>query len=200
MVNKFYRINQNIRAAQVRVIGEDGKQIGILNTFEAQKLAREKDLDLVEIAPMAKPPVAKIINFKKFLYQEEKRERESKKKIKGGEIKGVRLTPFMAKADLEVRIRRAEEFLKEGNKVRLDVRFMGRQLGKREFGYAVLKRTIEILAHCSRPEGEPKWFGRSLVLTLTPTREKHGEKDEKIEKEAKNEKISPTTIQADQEG
>lgn len=181
----------------MRVIGEDGKQIGVLNIFEAQTLAREKNLDLVEIAPMAKPPVVKIIDFKKFLYQEEKRERESKKKIKGGEVKGVRLTPFMAKADLEVRVRKAEEFLKEGNKVRLDVRFKGRQLGKKEFGYAVLGRMTEALAHCSRPEGEPKWFGRSLVLTLTPAKEKQGEKDEK---ESKNEKISPAAVQADPKG
>lgn len=181
----------------MRVIGDDGKQIGVLNIFEAQKLAREKNLDLVEIAPTANPPVVKIINFKKFLYQEEKRERETKKKIKGGEVKGVRLTPFMAKADLEVRVRRAEKFLKEGNKVRLDVRFMGRQLGKREFGYTILKRMTEVLAHCSRSEGEPKWFGRSLVLTLTPIKEKHGEKDEE---EAKNKKINPATLQANPEG
>ena len=195
MGKKFYRINQFIRAGSLRVLGEDGKQIGVLPTNQAQDLAREKGLDLVEIAPTANPPVAKIVNFKKFLYQEEKREKETKKKVKGGEIKGIRLSPFIAQADLEVRIRRAEKFLKEGNKVRVAVRFMGRQMGKREFGYKILKRVKEILGECAREEGEPKWFGRELVTTLSPVRK--GEKDEK---QNENPQISQSEIQTNPEG
>ncbi len=168
MVNKFYRINQNIRAAQVRVIGDDGRQVGILTGSDALKLAQEKGLDLVEIAPNANPPVVKIIDFNKFLYQEEKREREVKKKIRGGEIKGIRLSPFIADGDLQVRIRKTAEFLKGGNKVRVAVRFKGRQMGKGVFGYALLGKFIEALKSCSQPEGEPRWFGRELVLTLAP--------------------------------
>ena len=196
MGKKFYRINQFIRAASLRVIGEDGKQIGILPTNQAQNLAREKALDLVEIAPTANPPVARIIDFKKFLYLEEKREREAKKKTRGGELKGIRVTPFIAKADLEVRIRKAEEFLKEGNKVRIAVRFMGRQLGKREFGYQVLKKVTEALSDCSQVEGESKWFGRELVLTLAPAKHQRG----KDGQENESQKISQSEIQANPEG
>lgn len=195
MGKKFYRINQFIRAGSLRVLGEDGKQIGVLPTNQAQDLAREKGLDLVEIAPTANPPVAKIVNFKKFLYQEEKREKETKKKVRGGEIKGIRLSPFIAQADLEVRIRRAEKFLKEGNKVRVAVRFMGRQMGKREFGYQMLKRVKEILGECSREEGEPKWFGRELVTTLSPAR-----KGEKNEEQNEKSQISHPKVQINPEG
>lgn len=193
MVKKYYRINQYIRAQSLRVIGEDGKQIGILPQDEALNLAREKGLDLVEIAPAANPPVAKIVNLKKFIYQEEKREREVKKKARGGELKGIRLSPFIAKADLEVRIRKAEQFLREGNKVRIAVRFMGRQLGKREFGYEVLKKVTETLANFARTEGEPKWFGRDLVLIISPVkhseRGKNEEKDEIQSQEISQEKV-----------
>lgn len=194
MGKKFYRINQYIRAPQLRVIGEDGKQIDILPTNQAQELAREKGLDLVEIAPTANPPVAKIINFKKFLYQEEKREREIKKKTKGGALKGIRVTPFIAQADLDVRIRKTEEFLKEGNKVRMAVRFLGRQLGKKEFGYKILKNVMQVLASCGRAEGEPKWMGRDLVQVFSPlkhpVKDKQGEKDDQTQdKEISQEKV-----------
>lgn len=167
---KFYRINQYIRAPKLRVIDEDGKQIGILALSEALEKAKEKGVDLVEIAPTANPPVAKIIDFKKFRYLEEKRERKAKRGIKGGEIKGIRLTPFIAQADFDFRIRRAEEFLKEGNKVRVVVRFSRRQLGKKEFGYNLIKKFTETLSRFCQAEGESKWFGRDLVLTLSPVK------------------------------
>lgn len=189
MGKKFYRTNQFIRAPQLRVIGEDGKQIGVLPLNEALEKARELDLDLVEVAPQAQPPVAKIINFKKFIYQEEKREREAKKKIKGGETKEIRVAPFTAEADLKVRIRKAEEFLKEGNKVKVAVRFLGRQLGKREFGYGILKKITEALKESAQAEGEPKWQGRSLILTLAPIKE--GKKDAQ---ETQNQKINQPEI------
>ncbi len=198
MVHKFYRINQNIRAEKVRVIGQDGKQVGVLPLNEAQTQAREQGLDLVEIAPTANPPVVKIVDFKKFLYQEEKRERETKKKTKGGELKGIRLTPFIAQADLEVRIRRAEKFLKKGNKARISVRFMGRQLGKKEFGYQVLKKATEALSGCSQAEGEAKWFGRDLVLTLAPAKQQ-GEKDGQEQKN-EDQEVSHPEVQTNPNG
>ncbi|MDP3955244.1 MAG: translation initiation factor IF-3 [bacterium] len=186
MGKKFYKVNQYIRAPQLRVLGEDGKQIGVFPVLEAQNLARGKGLDLVEIAPTARPPVAKLVDYKKFLYQEEKKERETKKK-RGGEIKGIRVTPFMAKADLEVRTRRTLEFLKEGNKVRVAVRFMGRQLGKREFGYVILKKIIDELGTNATAEGEPKWMGRELVLVFSPIK---GENNAKTE----NPQVSNTKV------
>lgn len=181
---KFYRINQYIRAPKLRVIDEEGKQVGVLSLDEALEKARENIVDLVEIAPTAQPPVAKLIDFKKFLYQEGKRERKSKKGT-GGEVKGIRLSPFIAQADFEFRAKRAEEFLKEGNKVRVAVRFLGRHLGKKEFGYKLLGRFKETLSEISRPEGEPKWLGRELILTLSPTK---GEKN--VEEKNENQKIN----------
>jgi len=167
---KFYRINQYIRAPKLRVIDEEGKQIGVLSLDEALEKARKNMVDLVEIAPTATPPVAKIIDFKKYRYLEEKRERKAKKGIKGGKIKGIRLTPFIAQADFDFRVRKSEEFLKEGNKVRVVVRFTRRQLGKKEFGYNVIKRFTEALSNFSQAEGEPKWLGKNLILTLSPVK------------------------------
>lgn len=179
MAEKFYRINQNIRAPKLRVIDETGKQIGILTLTEALDIAKEKQVDLVEIAPTASPPVAKIIDFKKFRYLEEKKERKAKGGIRGGAIKGIRLTPFIAQADFDFRVRKAEEFLEKGNKVRVAIRFLGRQLGKKEFGYNLIKRFTEALSDFCQEEGEPKWLGRDLVLTLTPVKgRKHEEKNE----------------------
>jgi len=169
VINKF-RINQQIRAEQVRVIGEDGKQIGILALSEALAKARESQLDLIEIAPTAQPPVVRISDYNKFLYQEEKKNK-SAKKVKGGDIKGIRLTPFIAQGDLDVRVKRSLGFLSEGNKVRVSVRFTGRQLRKREFGYELLKKFAIPMQGFAQSEGEPKWFGRELVLTFAPVKQ-----------------------------
>lgn len=189
MAGKFYRINQYIRAPKLRVIDENGKQVGILTLSEALAKAKEKEADLVEIAPTAQPPVAKIIDFKKFRYLEEKRERKAKKRIKGGKIKGIRLTPFIAQADFDFRVRKSEEFLKEGNKVRVVVRFTRRQLGKKEFGYNVIKRFTEALSNFSQAEGEPKWLGKDLILTLSPVK---GGKNVKEENE--NQKVDKPQV------
>jgi len=185
---KFYRINHYIQAQTLRVIDQEGKQIGILSLAEAQNRAREANLDLVEVIPKANPPIAKIVDFKKFLYFEQKKEREIKKKTRGGEIKGIRLKPFMAKGDLDVRVRRAEEFLREGNKVKVEVRFLGRQLRQREFGAQILSKFLEAIAHCAKPEQEPKWLGRSLVIVLTLV--KDDKKTESQKQEVGDEKIS----------
>ena len=188
MTGKYYKTNQFIRAEKLRVIDEEGRQIGVLDLAEALKLAAEKETDLVEIAPTAKPPVAKIINFKKFLYIENKKEQKAKRGIKGGEIKGIRLTPFIAQGDLEVRIRKAKDFLQEGNKVRANVRFAGRQLGKKQFGYELLSRFIESLKDYGQAEGEPKWLGKDLLIIISPNKGNHEES------ETQNQEINQTTV------
>ena len=147
---RFYRVNERIFAGSLRVLGSDGKQIGILSKFEALQKAREEGLDLVEIAPLAKPPVAKIVDFKKFLYQEEKKRREEKRKSKISETKEVRLGPFMDDHDLEVMIRRGREFLGDGNKVRLVLKFIGRQIVHPEFGQQVIRKVIDSLSDISK--------------------------------------------------
>jgi len=188
---KFYRINQQIKASKLRVIGPDGKQIGILSLSQAFEEANKKGLDLIEIAPRAEPPVAKIIDYKKFRYLEAKKEKKEKKS-KGGELKVIRVSPFIAKADLETRIRKARQFLGENNKVKIEVLFFGRQLTKRDFGYKILKEFKEQLGAEAREEQEPKWLGKMLIMTLIPG---EGAKDETKEIKNENTKVDGQKIQ-----
>jgi len=139
---------------------------------EALFKARQKRLDLVEVAENAKPPVVKIIDFKKFKYQQSKKEQASKKKSKSQETKQFRLTPFIAKGDFETRIKRAKEELKDGNKVKLAVRFVGRQITRKEFGKQLIDKAIKKLASVSKVEQPPKWQGRMLVTLLKPVQVK----------------------------
>lgn len=163
---KFYRTNERIFASTLRVLDASGSQIGILPKYEALKLAREQELDLVEIAPTAKPPVAKLIDFKKFLYQEEKKKREEKKKAKTSETKEVRLGPFMSDNDLSVMVKRAREFIEEGDKVRLVVKFKGRQITKQQFGADVINKVVASLSDVAKVEKEARMEGRQLVAIL----------------------------------
>jgi translation initiation factor IF-3 len=165
---KFYQINQYIKADQLRTINEEGRQIGILSRDQALKLAKEKGKDLVEIAPNAKPPVAKIIDFKKFQYLEAKKAKKSKKLGQKQETKELRLRPFISDNDLQFRIKRAEKFLKEGNRVQVTINFRGREMTNQEAGFNLAKEFAKQLASFGSPIKEPKMAGRSLTLTLTP--------------------------------
>lgn len=167
---KFYRVNERIFSSTLRVLESGGKQLGILSKFEALSKARELGLDLVEIAPNAKPPVAKIIDFKKFLYQEEKKKKEEKKKSKRSETKELRLGPFMNEHDLMVVLRKAQGFLGDGNKVKFVVKFAGRQITHPEFGERILEKTIEFLSGVSKIEREKHFEGRQLIVILSPAR------------------------------
>lgn len=177
LARRYYRINQFIQANKIRAIDEKGKQIGIMALGEALKQAQEKRLDLVEIAAKAQPPVCKIINFKKFLFQEEKKEKDSKKKSKKVDLKQIRLRPFIAENDLNFRLKQAERFLKTGNKVKIIIRFLGREITKKDFGYELLKKSIEKLKPVSEIETEPKFFGNQLEINLNPAK-----KDKNVEK------------------
>lgn len=154
---------------------EAGKQIGVLPIKEALEKARSLRLDLVEVAPNAQPPVCKIIDFKKFKYLEAKKYQEEKKKSKRVEIKEIRLTPFMAENDFNFRLKRAMQFLKNGHKVKIAVRFKGRQMEKKDFGYELIRRAIEKLSPYSEAEIEPKFVGIQLETFLVPIKEgSHG--------------------------
>ena len=174
---KFYRTNERIFASQLRVLDSEGKQIGLLSKFEALTLARSQMLDLVEIAPGAIPPVAKVIDFKKFLYQEEKKKREEKKKTKTSETKEVRLGPFMSGNDLGVMIKRARDFLQDGDKVRLVVFFSGRQITHPEFGHKIMDKVIESLSDISKLDKERRLEGKKLIALISPERKKNHEKE-----------------------
>lgn len=168
---KFYRLNQQIQAPKFRLIDATGKQIGIVTRNEAIERSHEASLDLVEIAPNAQPPVVKLIDFKKFLYQEEKRRREERKKTQRiGETKEIRVSPFTDEHDLKVKLASGQKFLQEGNKLRIVVKFTGRQIVHPEFGKKMMQRCIENLASLSKLEREPRFEGRKLTVLLSPNK------------------------------
>jgi len=174
---KFYKINQYITAPQIRLIDEQNKQIGILSLAEARQKSQETGLDLVEIVGKAQPPVVKLINFAKFKYQEAKKEKSNKKGAKGGELKEIRMKPFIGQGDYQTRLKKAQKFLSAGNKVKLCVKFLGRQITKKEFGYQLAERFQQDLEDISSPEGTPKMAGKRLFLTLAPTKKNKNEKE-----------------------
>lgn len=176
MVKKFYRLNQYIQAKEVRVLNEKGKQIGVMPIEKALEQARKLGLDLIEIAPNASPPVCKIIDFKKFRFLEDKKRAKEKKKTKVGVIKEVHLTPFIANNDFNIRMGRAEEFLNGNNKVKIVVKFKGRERDKKDFGYRLIERTLVRLKTISEVDLEPKFIGNRLELILKPI--KRGKKNE----------------------
>ncbi|HEX8924094.1 MAG TPA: translation initiation factor IF-3 [Patescibacteria group bacterium] len=169
---KFYKINQYINAPIVRLLDEDGKQIDVMPIDQARNLSRESGLDLVEISGSANPPVIKLIDFSKFKYQEAKKAKSEKRGIKGGELKEIQMTPFIGVADYETRLKRAKEFLSTGNKVKLSIKFQGRQITRKEFGYNLIDKFKADLADISVPEGEPRLMGKRLLFTLTPVKKK----------------------------
>lgn len=169
-MGRYYRLNQNIQAKEVRLIDASNKQIGVVTIEEARNQARNAGLDLVEIASSASPPVVKIVDFKKFKYEEAKKERLARKKTHETDTKEVWLGPLISPHDLETRLRRAKEFLTEGDRVKLTVRFSGREMAHPEFGHEVLKKSEQFLAEIGSKDGEPRFFGRNLSLSFNPIR------------------------------
>lgn len=164
------RINEQIRVPQIRLIGDTGEQLGIKTPAEGLALARAKGLDLVEVAPMAQPPVCKMLLFSKFKYEQEKKEREARKHQKSGLLKEVRFSPVIGSHDLEVKIKHAEEFLKEHDKVRFTVVFRGRQNQHKDLGFQLLKSVETRLAALASVEQQPTPDRNRLSMTLAPRR------------------------------
>ncbi len=163
-----YRVNENIRAREVQVIGPDGKNLGIMRTIEAIQLAKSMGLDLVEVSPSSNPPVAKIMDYGKFLYEQKKKLKEMKKHQKATEIKEIQLSPVIDKHDLEVKIKKAREFLEDGNKVRFRLIFKGRQIVHPEIAKNVLEKVISDLSEISEIEQAPRDEGRFIIMILRP--------------------------------
>jgi len=166
----FYRINHYIKADKLRVVDETAAQIGILTKDEALARAQQAGLDLVEVAPNANPPVAKIIDFAKFKYQLKQKTQISKKGSRAQDIKEIRLTPFIAENDFNVRINKAAGFLTQGDKVRLVVKFVGRQITRREFGDKLLAKATDKLSELATVESHPNLRGKLLMTILTPSK------------------------------
>ena len=162
-----YRVNERIKAPKVRVIDENGKQVGIMPIREALALAARKDLDLVEVAPNADPPVCRLMDFDKFLYEKARKERESRKARKQTEVKEIRLRPRISEHDLSYRIKDIREFLSEGHKVRVRVIFRGREVNHPEMALNVLEKILSGVSDLARLEQRPRSDGRSLVMMLS---------------------------------
>jgi len=166
--HKRFRINQFIRVPEVRLIDSDGSQVGVVKITDALARAQEKEMDLVEISPQAHPPVCKIINFSKFRYEMEKKEKEARKKQKGSSIKEIRIRPRIGEHDLEVKIKHARAFIEDGDKVQLTAMFSGREMQHKELGIQIMDKIKEALSDIAEPEGRTSSMGTRVFLTLTP--------------------------------
>lgn len=162
------RINERIRIPEVRLIDEEGKQLGIMPTREALALAREKGLDLIEIAPTAQPPVCRIMDYGKHKYEEAKKKREAQKKSKTVEIKGVRFRPMTDEHDFQVKLRDTQRFLRDGDKVLATVIFKSREASHPEFGRAQLQKLAEATSNIAVVERPPTMEGRRMTMLLSP--------------------------------
>ena len=167
-----HQINEEIRDKEVRLISNDGEQLGIVPIQKAQDIAVEKGMDLVKIAPQAKPPVCKIMDYGKFRFEQAKREKEARKNQRVVEIKEIRLTPNIDMGDLNTKVKNACRFLKDGDKVKVSVRFRGREVTHSSLGQDLLHRFAELCSECSTVEKQPKLEGRQMLMFLAPAKDK----------------------------
>ena len=163
-------INEQIRDREIRLIGEDGEQLGIMSARDAMKLAREANLDLVKIAPTAKPPVCKIIDYGKYRYEQARREKEARKKQKTIEVKEIRLSPNIDTNDLNTKVNQARKFVSGGNKVKVAVRFRGRELDHTAVGKTILEDFAQKLSDIAVIDKPAKLEGKSMVMFLVEKR------------------------------
>ena len=167
-----HQLNEEIRDKEIRLIGADGAQLGIMSADEANALAEEQGLDLVKISPNAVPPVCKIMDYSKFCFDQKKREKEAKKNQKVVEIKEIRMSPSIDTNDLNTKVRNAQKFLKEGNRVKVSVRFRGREMAHTNIGEKLLMDFAEACAELATMEKNPKLEGRFMGMFLAPKNSK----------------------------
>jgi len=166
VINQKIRTNEQIRASELRVIGESGEQLGILSRQDALKAAEEAGLDLVEISPNADPPVAKIVDWGKYQYQKMKEAQKSRRNNKQSELKQMRFGLKIGQGDLEIKLRKVREFLAEGHKVRIQVFFRGREMAHRELGYDMVNKIGTLLEEDAVFEHTPQMAGRNLSVVV----------------------------------
>ncbi|MCE2764959.1 MAG: translation initiation factor IF-3 [Ilumatobacteraceae bacterium] len=172
------RYNERIRAKEVRVIGPDGSQLGIKAVPDALALARELDLDLVEVAPMATPPVCRIMDYGKFRYEESQRAREARKKTAHITVKEVKFRPKIGKGDFDTKVRHVQEFLADGHKVKVTLQFRGREMAHPELGSKILDEVIEAITAVGKVETQARLEGRSMTMVLVPDKKPVKKKEE----------------------
>ena len=169
-IDKTARTNEGIRVKEVRLIDGDGSQVGVVPTEQALKMAKEQNLDLVEVAPAARPPVCRIMDFGKFLYQQKKKTHDSKKKQKTIQVKEVKFRPNIDDHDYSVKLKRAEKFLDEGDKVKATVQFRGREMSKPELGLNLLRRMMADIAEHGAAEGSAEMAGNRMHVIFGPSK------------------------------
>ena len=162
------QINEEIRDKEVRLISDEGEQLGIMSAEEALKIAEERNLDLVKIAPMAKPPVCKIMDYGKFKFEKAKKEKEARKNQKIIETKEIRLSLNIDTHDFDTKINHAKRFIAEGNKLKVSIRFRGREMAHPEIGLTIMQRAAEALAECANIEKPAKLEGRQMLMFMAP--------------------------------
>jgi len=161
------RVNENIIADEIRVVGAEGEMLGVLSVPKALELAEEVGLDLVEISPNAAPPVCKILDYGKYKYEQQKKANEARKKQKTVDVKEVKIRPGIEEHDYNVKMRNARKFLDNGDKVKVTMRFRGREMAHQNIGYDLLKRMIEELSDVGKVDLEPKMEGRQIIMVLS---------------------------------
>ena len=167
-IDRTYRVNERIRAPQVRVIDENGAQVGILSSADALALAKSKDLDLIEVAPNSSPPVCRIMDYGKYRYEQTKHEKEKRRKQRTTEVKLVRLRPNIHEHDISVKVKKLRGFLEDGNKVRLNMIFRSREMSHPDIGREVLQKIVEETADLAVVENSPRTEGRMMTMLLSP--------------------------------
>lgn len=165
-------INEEIRDAEVRVVGPDGEQLGIMTSSAALAVAEEHQLDLVKVAPMAKPPVCKIMDYGKFRFEQDKREREARKRQKVINIKEVRLSPVIDEHDISVRVKSCQKFLEDGDRVKVTIRFRGRMISHSELGVEVMTNFFNKVKDFAVMDKRPMIEGRTMSMMLSPKTDK----------------------------
>lgn len=168
MASQDLRVNERIRVREVRLIDDEGTQLGIVPTPEAMNMAKDRGLDLVEVAPQASPPVCKLLDYGKYKFEQEKKSRESKKKQKQLRLKEIRMQPKIESHDLKFKTKHIREFLDEGNKVKVTVRFRGREMAHTELGRDVLDRILEELGDGYHLDRKPAMEGRFMSMIVGP--------------------------------
>ena len=169
---RTHRINGEIRVPEVRLTGLDGEMIGIVRTSQALAMAEEADVDLVEVAPNARPPVCRLMDYGKFRYQEQKKAQEQKAKQKVIQVKEVKFRPQTDKNDYDTKLRALTRFLADGNKAKVPLRYRGREMAHQEFGTDLLNKVKEDLADIAQVESFPKLEGRQMIMVLAPKKKK----------------------------
>jgi translation initiation factor IF-3 len=169
------RVNMNdrIRAREIRVIDDDGTQLGIMTPRDALAIARERGIDLIEVAPQAQPPVCKIMDYGKYKYEQAKREKDSAKKHKQSELKGIQMFPNIEDHDFTVKVKSAIKFLEDGDKVKVTIRFKGRQITHPEFGRQQLDKVIQMVSQVGQVEKPASMEGRMMTMILSPLKGAH---------------------------